>query len=160
MEILLQLCFYDFKKSTICNETYCLISHISFRINYQLFITINKRIMCIDGSTSISCYSIFFFIIRFLTDSLKLKLLFSILRIVELWTGCIPMSSDTNVIWFLMSGKRTVTVIKRLFDFFLLTFVAILFGISDTVIVQIVSRENKATAYIGKMDSSRRPILR
>jgi len=51
-----------------------------------------------------------------------------------------------------MSAKRTVTVIKQLFDFFLLTFVAILFGISDTVIVQIVSRENKATAYIGKMD--------
>jgi hypothetical protein len=59
-----------------------------------------------------------------------------------------------------MSAKRAVTVIKRLFKKFLLTFVAILLGISDTVLVQIVSRENKATAYIGKMDSSRRPILR
>jgi hypothetical protein len=59
-----------------------------------------------------------------------------------------------------MSAKRAVTVIKRLFNFFLLTFVAILLGISDTVLVQIVSRENKAIAYTGKMDSCRRLILR
>jgi hypothetical protein len=59
-----------------------------------------------------------------------------------------------------MSAKRAVTVIKRLLNFFLLTFVAILLGISDTVLVQIVSRENKAAAYTGKMDSCRRLILR
>ena len=59
-----------------------------------------------------------------------------------------------------MSAKRAVTVIERLFKFYLLTFVAILLGISDTVLVQIVSRENKAAAYTGNMDSCRRMILR
>ena len=59
-----------------------------------------------------------------------------------------------------MSAKRAVTVIKRFFIFFLLFFVAGLLGISDTMLVQIVSRENKAAAYTGKMDSCRRLILR
>jgi hypothetical protein len=65
------------------------------------------------------------------------------------------MSSDS---WCLQ--KEQLQPLNSYLIFLKFNFVAILLGISDTVIVQIVSREIKAAAYIGKMDSSRRPILR
>ena len=65
------------------------------------------------------------------------------------------MSSDS---WCLQ--KEQSRTLNDYFFIFLLTFVAILLGVSDTVLVQIVSRENKAAAYTGKMDSCRLMILR